>query len=253
MKGALAVRRERMKKACTRFGRAQRLGAKIATSITRVAIVPSATYGVAIHGINEKQLSNIRGMTARAYGKVSGRSVTARLIAEDNDPAFHAVVQKQVFMWICAVWDELLPQDVMQDAWRLGCKKVGMSFRPHAGVTGGAGAFWSALRRVGWSAPAWNAVKTREGKVLHFGKEAPPAGTQLVDPRSIMKYLRDEYEESALSQSQLALDLEDIGGARGYPRCKAATAVERAAAPGIAYGKMSTRLGWLTFGEEGGT
>ena len=107
----------------------------------RVALVPSVLYGVAINGVNEKQLASLRSMAARAHGRMQGRSVTARLIAEDADPAFYAVMKKQIDMWITAVWDEAAPADVMQDPWRWGFKKVGMSLRSHSAVRGGGGGF----------------------------------------------------------------------------------------------------------------
>ena len=80
----------------------------------------------------------MRRLVARAYGPMQGRSVTARLWIEEVDPAF-VVLRKQVTHWVQAVWDDLLPMDVMQDAWKLAFKEVAMSARPHAAATGGGG------------------------------------------------------------------------------------------------------------------
>ena len=192
-RAANVVRQGRVLKMKGRFGRALRMGHGVATSVTRVAFVPSVLYGVAVHGVNEQQLTNLRSMAARARGRMGGRSVTARLLVEDADPAYYAVIKKQIGAWIAAVWDEGVQGDILRDAWRWGVKKVGASLRPHAAVTGGAGAFWSALRRVGWTSPSWHSVRTRNGKILYFGKDAAPEGTAAVDPCSIYEYLKDDY------------------------------------------------------------
>ena len=132
----------------------------------------------------------------------------------------HVAIRKQIGFWIDALWDELLSRDIMQDAWIHACRHVAMSERPHAAVAGGAGAFWSALIRVGWSSPSIETVKIACGTVLYFGKGNPPVGTEAADPRAIMKYLQDDIEQKQLANSELARDLADTAGRRGYARCK---------------------------------
>ena len=95
-RAANVVRQGRVLKMKGRFGRAMRLGHGVATSVTRVALVPFALYGVAVHGVNEQQLANLRSVAARARGRMCGRSVTARLLVEDADLACYAAIKKQV-------------------------------------------------------------------------------------------------------------------------------------------------------------
>ena len=218
-KGGKPTSAVRYKEAFRRHARALRLGRRLAPCINRAAIVTSVTYGVTSTGVTEEQLKKVRQMTARAYGPTGGRSITARLLLEGVDP-LHVIVRKQIGFWIHAVWDELLPRNILQDAWMHAYKHVAMSERPHAAVAGGAGAFWSALIRAGWSSPSIETVKTADGTVLYYGRGNAPEGTEAADPRAIMKYLQYDIEQKQLADSELARDLADIAGRRGYARCK---------------------------------
>ena len=162
----------------------------------------------------------MRRITARAYGPTRGRSIVARLTLENADPANKVVVGKQVGFWVEAVWDKLVPEEILRDAWKLAFKTVAMSTRPQAAVAGGAGAFWAALRRIGWTAPTIDTIRINDGTVLYFGQGNPPNGTEPVDPRALKKYIADDWEVAELSRSTLARDLADVAGRRGYARCK---------------------------------
>ena len=52
-------------------------------------------------------------------------------------------------------------EEDMVDAWRYAVRIVGMSTRPNRVVEGGAGAYFAALRRVGWKAPSAHSLKTQ--------------------------------------------------------------------------------------------
>ena len=226
-KGKQAVKEARQKGAVKKYGRVLRLGKKLAPIITRATVIASVSYGAAISGVTEESLRRMRRMAARAYGPMQGRSVTARLWMEDADPAF-VILRKQVVHWVEAVWSDLMPMAVMHDAWKLAFKEVAMSVRPHAAATGGAGTYWSALRRLGWTAPTVETVRIADGTVLYFGKGDPPEGTEAADLRAIIKYLKEDLESMALLNSGIARELADVAGKQGYARCKeGAVAQER--------------------------
>ena len=218
-RGQQPVMQARQKGASRKKGRALRLGRRLAPAITRTAMTTSITYGVGVIGVTEESMRRMRRMAARAYGPMQGRSVAARLWMEDADPAY-VVLRKQISHWVQAVWDGLLPRDVMQDAWKLAFKEVAMSTKPHAAATGGAGTYWSALRRLDWSAPSVDTVRIADGTVLYFGDGDPPEGAEPADMRAVLKYAKDDLEYAALKNSGLARQLADVAGRNGYARCK---------------------------------
>ena len=213
------AQKTRMKAAGAKLNRALRMGKKLAPTSAKTAITASITYGVTVNGVTEEELGRMRRMAARAYGPIQGRSITARLWMEEADPG-HVIIRKQVGQWVQAVWDDLLPSDVLHDAWRLAYKTVALSTKPHAAAAGGAGVYWSALRRLGWTAPSIDTVRIRDGTILYFGKGDPPEGTEGVDPKAIMKYLKEDLEDEVLLRSGLARELADVAGRQGYARCK---------------------------------
>ena len=95
-----------------------------------------------------------------------------------------------------------------------------MSTKPHAAATGGAGVHWSALRRLGWTAPSMETVRIGDGTILYFGKGDPPEGTEGADPKAIMKDLKEDLEDEALLRSGVAREMADVAGRQGYARCK---------------------------------
>ena len=58
-RAANVVRQDRALKMKGRFGRANRMGQGVASSITNVALVPSALHGAVIHGVIGHQLDSI--------------------------------------------------------------------------------------------------------------------------------------------------------------------------------------------------
>ncbi len=94
--------RARAKEADRRAKRAGRLGTTAAPWLIRGATVPSALYGTAVTGITDLMAEKLRTDAARAYGPLRGRSATARLIMENNDPGL-LVVKKPLMAWVEAV------------------------------------------------------------------------------------------------------------------------------------------------------
>ena len=61
-------------------------------------------------------------------------------------------------------------------------------------------------------------MQTRDGTILFFGSERALEGTVLADPRTIRRWAQDDYEIVTGLNSQVARDISDIGGVRGYAR-----------------------------------
>ena len=97
-------------------------------------------------------------------------------------------------------------------------KTVMMAARPNAAVQGGAGASLAGLRRLGWKSPSPHSVVTRDGTVLFFGGGPAPEGVVGVDPRTVLKWANDDLQTALALQSQVARDINEVGGARGYGR-----------------------------------
>ncbi len=198
--------------------RVARLGRQGAAHVIRTAAVASTTYGATVTGMTDSMLSCIRTMMASAFGPLGGRSATARLAMEGCDPG-HKVVVQPVVDWFREVWEGIVDAGTLRDAWRYAQRTVGMSARPNVAVRGGGGAYIAALRRLGWKSPAPDTVVTRDGTMLYLGRGAAPERAVVADPRTIKKWAAEDYEAATLACSQLARDLADIGGVRGYPRC----------------------------------
>ena len=83
---------------------------------------------------------------------------------------------------------------------------------------GGAAALWDALAMLGWTAPAYDVFKVRDGHLLRFGEGRIGDGMHEADPSPIRKFIKDDYEQAVLVDFQVARELADIRGLRGYAR-----------------------------------
>ena len=97
------------------------------------------------------------------------------------------VVGGPVMQWVEAWWDKLISRETMTKAWSWAVIEVEMAARPNVKVQGGAGAMFAALRRVGWTAPSADSMKTREGDILYFGDKIEVQGTEKADPRAVKR------------------------------------------------------------------
>ncbi len=156
---------------------------------------------------------------ASTYGSLAGRSLSTRLLMERADPAL-LVVKGPIMNWVNGIWDALIPRECMHEARKLAAKEVAMANKPHLKVSGGAGAHWAALARIGWGAPSCDSLRLQNGTILYFGGGSLPKNAVMADPRTIARYVDDEYEQAMMRASTIARDLADISGARGYPRTK---------------------------------
>ena len=81
------------------------------------------------------------------------------------------------------------------------------------------------------------------GTVLYSGSGSVPQGAHRADPRAVKRWAVDEFERAAAMQSQVAWDINDIAGERGYPRAKEAREGEVAAAVYGAAGRENELAG----------
>ena len=198
-----------------RWPRAKRVGGRAGGRVAATGFAPSVTYGVNVTGMTDGLLASLRALIGQARGSCRGRSTSARLAMEGVDPGVKVVVGP-LMQWVDAWWDKLVQEGTMRKAWRYAVVNVGMAARPNAKVRGGAGAMMAALRRVGWSAPAPDAMRTREGIVLYFGNGHGGEGTQRTDPRSARRWMLDAYECELMRHSEVAKDINCLGGGQGH-------------------------------------
>ena len=215
--GGRAVYRDRWRAVKRLKERVKRLGHRPGAQVVNTGLIPSVKYGASVAGVMDRALAGWRSLAAAAYGNNGGRSITARLALEQADPG-REVATGPIMDWITAWWDDSLDKDVMHDAWRFAIMSVGMCGRPNAAVRGGAGAFFAALRRLHWTSPSVHSSRTRDGTILFYGAERAPEGAITADPRTICRWAQDDYEIASGLNSQVARDISDIGGVRGYAR-----------------------------------
>ena len=130
--------------------RAKRLGSRLGLHVFRTGIIPAAQYGVATSYSAKAIIAGKRIAASHVLGPSKGSSVTARLAIHQCDPAYDLTV-KVIKTWVHAVWDQQVESSVMAAAWRRAQGHVvGQKLAPRGAV----GAFATALKQVGWSAPA---------------------------------------------------------------------------------------------------
>ena len=162
------IQRKRWMVVQRRGSRTRRVGGRAGARVVTTGQVPSATYGVDATGMSDGLLSSLRAHVARSRGRSIGRSVTARLLMEGIDPGLR-VVTGPVMQWVAGWWDRLVDREIMKKAWRHAVINVGMAARPNAMVQGGAGAMMAALRRLSWTTPQPDTLRTNDGDLLYFG------------------------------------------------------------------------------------
>ncbi len=215
--GKRAVQLGRWATAQARAARARRLGPKLGSKIISTSAVPSVTYGASTSGMTDGLLAALRSLVAWAGGKMQWRSTTARLIMDGSDPGMRVVIQP-IIDWAEAWWDGTVGHEEMTAAWLHAIKTVGIAARPNVVIAGGAGTFVASLRRLGWRTPSPDSVITAKGEILFFGDGKPPEAAHAVDPRSLRRWLTDEYEAVVLARSRLATEINDVSGYGGYGR-----------------------------------
>ena len=162
-----------------RRARVMRLGRRLGTHIFRTAVTPAALYGSSVAMPRLGTERSMRRDAARAFGPLRGRSITARLAVNRCDPA-QQIVSKPIAAWCQAVWDARVSTDTLQSAWKYASCRMIQSGRPSVSAGGAAAAFISAIRRIHWSSPAFDHVRTRDGTVINLTATAPYTAMQMV-------------------------------------------------------------------------
>ena len=113
-----AVHSSRLKEGIRRIRRVSGVGAGARRQVIRSMVIPSVTFGSAAQAMPKKSITLLRTEMAKTFGQIEGKSVTARLLMEEADPMLR-VIDKAVMTWVCAVWDRLIGQDDLREAWRV--------------------------------------------------------------------------------------------------------------------------------------
>ncbi len=190
--------------------RAIALGRAGGRHVVRTGLVPSARFGTSVTGVSNAALRSVATAAAQVLGDMHGRSATARLALQGDDPR-HGIILRPIMEWTSAIWAMTLPTEIFADAWKFAQKHVGLSRRPHQAVTGGAGTFVAALMRLGWSTPSFDSVRTRDGEILMLGE---------VEPRVVREYAEADLRLVSAAASAVADDFMDYDGTIGMHRMR---------------------------------
>ena len=198
--------------------RLKRIGTQDAPQVFRMGVFASISYECVVHGVTDARLREVRAYAASMYGETRGRSASARLIVTGSDPSEKYVVGP-IKLWVQAIWDGVMEKRDAEDAWKYAIKDVAMARRPHERIIGGAGALHGAILRLGWSMPSYTSFRTNDGTLLTIEEgSAGREGVHYVDPFTIEKWAEDDLINALARNSQVAYDINDLAGARGYGR-----------------------------------
>ncbi len=202
------VQAQRWEKVHRRRGRVQRLGAVGGRHVVATGVVPSAKYGAAVTGTSCLMIRQLGTMAAEAFGRMGGRSVTARLAVRGADHRVD-ILLRPLRAWCEEVWRGEVDSAILRDAWMWAQKSVGLSANPARAATTAAAAFISTLARLLWKSPSYDSVLTREGHLLQIG---------VVDVSLVMRMAVDDMTAVLAADSEVAKDMADLSGDRGYYR-----------------------------------
>jgi hypothetical protein len=173
--------------------------------VATTGVVPSARYGASVSGVSCLLVRQLGTMTAEVFGKMSGRSVTARLGLRGIDPRV-GLLLRPLRAWCEEVWRGDVSSEVLQDAWRWAQRTVGLSSRPARSAVSAAAAFIATLARISWKSPSYDSFITREGHLVRIGH---------VDVVMIMRMAVDDMMVALAVDSEVAKDMSDLDGSRG--------------------------------------
>ena len=127
----------------------------------------------------------------RAFGPSKGKSAYARLQLTGGLPGALPATAP-IIAWSRAIWDELVPIDLLMRAWWHAIVAVGAD----GGRPGGpAGAAVFAAKRLNWAFPHWAVLKEAHGYLLDCRVEAP---------KTVERAAADAFELVSAEQSWLA-------------------------------------------------
>ena len=207
---------DRYREGLRRLRRASALGRSARKKAVSSLFIPSFTFGSSAVSCPAALVRDLRIHTARAIGTVEGRSVSTRLLLEGADVA-ELITTKSIMTWVCGLWDGLIEPIILQRAWRHACVSSIDAAGNLRGTLSGATSYVATLRRLGWTAPSADSVRTRSGLLLYFGSGSVPVGAHMADPALVRRFVAEDYERAAVEKSTLTKDLADLSGSRGYP------------------------------------
>ena len=155
-----------------RRARTIRLGRRLGKRVFSTGLKPAVLYGASVAAMGRCNVTAMRRAAGKAIGKTRGRSLTARLAVNRCDPGWDTV-RSPVMAWVTAVWSTRAPGRTMQRAWMHAQGAVNQSARPHMSSGGAVGAYFVALKTIGWKSPAYGTVITSDGTILDLSHEAP--------------------------------------------------------------------------------
>jgi len=179
--------------------RQRRLPGKAVNRIVRTALIPAAVHGAKVLGVTDAELSKLTSLSHAAFGRATGKSAYARLSLSGGMPGARQAIEP-IVAWSTAVFDQTVPEPVLQEAWRNAAARVGLSSSPFDQVSGPASATAAAARRLGWQMVGATALREPTGHLLDLRKEAP---------ETIKKAALEAFDDWSAKRSSLAVQ---IGG-----------------------------------------
>ena len=176
-----------------RTARTIRLGRRLGAHVFSTGLKPAVLYGSSVAIPNATVVKHMRRAAGKVIGPMKGRSLIARLAVNLCDPCWDTI-RKPISAWVDAVWDQRLPAVKMKRAWLFGHHQVMGALRPLAAAGGAAGAFFAAIRRVGWTSQSNDAVKTLDGTVLRLSEVAP---------KTTLRFLWDDFQIVSASSTSI--------------------------------------------------
>ena len=215
--GTLARRRlvlaSRWKKVKNKGKRARKLGKFGGTLVARTGLLPALCYGTSSTGMPATILAQFRTLVAGTAGPMRGRSATARLAMLNCDPAF-TIVLAPLRAWWTAVWDDMLPLEVMEKAFFAAKVRMSNHEDPQQAVIGGASAYLASVAKLGWVATSINSVIVDGSTQLQLGENA--------DPKMLIRLAVEALTRSLAVQSSVVEDLTSLHVPNGYHRASSA-------------------------------
>ena len=187
-----------------RASRTARLGRRLGRHVFRTGLAPAVTYGSVVAMPKRGTLLQMRRAAARVIGPIKGRSMAARLAVNKVDPAW-TVISRTVMQWAGSIWDATMCPQLLQHAWRYALRRAIETGKPSVSAGGAAGAMIDAISQVEWHMPSYNSVKTIEGTILMLDQ---------VPPRTIIRFLWDDYAIVSASKSLIAAQVTQQAEAR---------------------------------------
>jgi len=168
------VRLARLRGVKSKAQKCKRLGyrGKVANRLCRTSLVPAAVYGAGTLGLRDSEIEGINSMAHGLLGPTQGRSAYARLLLSGGLPTAAAAVLP-IVEWANHVFAGELEETMLRRTWMKAWISIGNAEDPETGVCGPASGAAAALRRIGWTWPAYHTFAESNGNTLSLRDLAP--------------------------------------------------------------------------------